>query len=113
MFGPVAHSDGCWQVLKDLLVRCRFGCSSNDCLSEEKTGSSFKSQDALRALQIFSVRLEGSIIGFLIYLSINSVISLQLFSRQIRFLRPFLFSLMACRAQTLFVRRISLKLTHA
>ena len=74
VFGPVAHSDGSWQVLKDLLVRYRFGGSSNDCLSEEKTGSSFKSQDAVRALLIFSVRLEGSITGFLIYLSINSVV---------------------------------------
>ena len=113
MFGRVAHSDGSLQVLKDLLVRYRFGGSSNDCLSEEKTGSSFKSQDAVRALLIFSVRLEGSITGFLIYLSINSVVSWQLFVRQIRFLRPFFFSLMACRAQTLFVWRISLKLTHA
>ena len=60
VFGPVAHSDGSWQVLKDLLVRFRFGGSSNDCLSEEKTGSSFKSQDAVRALLIFSVKLEGS-----------------------------------------------------
>ena len=75
MFGPAAHSDGCWQVFKDLLVRYRFGSSLNDCLSEEKTGSSFKSQDAVRALLILSFRLEGSIIGFLIYLSINSVVS--------------------------------------
>ena len=75
VFRPVAHSDGSWQVLNDLLVRYRFGSSSNDCLSEEKTGSSFKSQDGVRALLIFSVRLEGSIIGFLIYLSVNSVVS--------------------------------------
>ena len=63
VFGPVAHSDGSWHLLKDLLVRYRFSGSSNDCLSEEKTGSSFKSQDAVRALLIFSVRLEGSING--------------------------------------------------
>ena len=27
VFGPVAHSDGSWQVLKDFLVRYRFGGS--------------------------------------------------------------------------------------
>ena len=60
MFGPVAHSEGSWQVLKDLLVRYRLGGLSNDCLSEEKTGSSLKSQDPVRALLIVSVTLECS-----------------------------------------------------
>ena len=55
VFGPVAHSEGSWQVLKDLLVHYHLGSSSNDCLSEEKTGSSLKSQDPVRALLIISV----------------------------------------------------------
>ena len=40
-----------------------FGCSPNDCLSEEKTGSSLKSQDRVRALLIVCVRLECSKLG--------------------------------------------------
>ena len=60
VFGPVAHSEGSWQVLKDILVRYRLGGSSNDCLSEEKTASSLKSQDLVRAMLIVSVKLECS-----------------------------------------------------
>ena len=60
VFGPVAHSEGSWQVLKDLLVRYRLIGSSNDCLSEEKTGLSLKSQDQVRASLINSVKLEFS-----------------------------------------------------
>ena len=61
LFGPVAHSEGSWQVvLKDLLVQYRLGGSSNDCLSEEKIGSSLKSQDPVRVLLIVSVKLECS-----------------------------------------------------
>ena len=55
VFGPVAHSEGSWQVLQDLLVRYRLSGSSNDCLSEEKTGPSLKSHDPVRALLIISV----------------------------------------------------------
>ena len=40
-----------------------FGCSPNDCLIEEKTGSSLKSQDRVRALLIVCVRLECSKLG--------------------------------------------------
>ena len=60
VFRPAAHSEGSWQVPKDLLVQYRLGGSSNDCLSEEKTGSSLKSQDSVRALLIVSVKLEYS-----------------------------------------------------
>ena len=60
VFGPVAHSEGSWQVLKGLSVRYRLGGSSNDCLSEEKTGSSLKSQDLVGALLIISFKLECS-----------------------------------------------------
>ena len=59
VFGPVAHSEGSWQVLKDLLVRYRLG-GSNDCLSEEMTGSSLKSKNPVRTLLIISVKLECS-----------------------------------------------------
>ena len=41
----------------------RYRCSSNDCLSEEKTGLSLKSQDRVRALLIVCVRLECSKLG--------------------------------------------------
>ena len=63
VFGTVAHSEESWQVLKDLLVRYRLGGSSDDCLSEEKTGLSLKSQDPVspvRALLIVSIKLECS-----------------------------------------------------
>ena len=40
-----------------------FGCSSNDCLSEERTGSFLRSQDRVRVLLIVCVRLECSKLG--------------------------------------------------
>ena len=43
-----------------------FSCSSNDCLSEEKTSSSLKSQDRVRALLIVCGRLECSKLGRLL-----------------------------------------------
>ena len=63
MFGFGAHSKGRWQVFKDFLMRYRFGDSSNDCLSEEKTGSTLKSKDWVRALLFICVRLECSKLG--------------------------------------------------
>ena len=63
VFGLVAHSEGSWQVLKGFWCDSAFSCSSNDCLSEEKTGSSLNSQDRVRALLIVCVKLECSKLG--------------------------------------------------
>ena len=57
MFGPVAHSEGSWLVLKSFWCDTALGCSPNDCLSEKKTGSSLKSQDRVRALLIVVLAL--------------------------------------------------------
>ena len=42
-----------------------------NCLSEEKTGSSIKSQDWVRAFYLFSVRLEMFKIGFVSHIRVK------------------------------------------
>ena len=49
VFGFLAHFEGSLQVHLSSKVLYSFSCSPTNCLSEEKIGSSMKTQDRVRA----------------------------------------------------------------
>ena len=67
VFGFVTHPEESWQVLLGS-SQCdtAFSCSPTNCLSEEKIGSSKKTQDRVRTFYLFELGLECSKFGFII-----------------------------------------------